>query len=70
MEYGPDNEFRLREQPTAADYAAASAREAQATGDRGDARMQCLLQILSGKGLLTLDEVGRIWAATPGPRHG
>jgi hypothetical protein len=65
VEYGPDNSFRLREQPTAADYAHAKADEADAKAGRGDQRMQCLLQILSGKGLLTLEEVNRVWSAGP-----
>lgn len=65
MEYGPDNEFRLREAPSAADYARDAARTADDKAALVGARFDRLLGLLTNKGVLDIHD--RIWVMTGQP---
>lgn len=66
MEYGPDTEFRSREQPTAADYASAAAADAKAAGTKIDGQLQRLVHLMIEKGVIT--PVEALWVAVGGNR--
>lgn len=67
MEYGPDTEFRSREQPTAADYARAAADSADKHATKNDDQLQRLTHLMIEKGVISPGEA--LWVAVGGNRQ-